>query len=118
MLGILLTALGFGALAFGSGTTFVIGTVIVWTFGEMITFPVATAFVADIAPPGRTGEYMGAFSSVLSMALVVGPWLGVAALDRLGPTIMWSGVLGCGLIAVGAVAVAREPARELLGDPL
>jgi predicted MFS family arabinose efflux permease len=116
MAGIFLTALGFGALAFGAGTAFIIGTVVLWTFGEMITFPVSTAYVADIAPPGRNGEYMGAFSSVLSLGLVVGPWLGVAALDRFGPTIMWSGVLVCGLIAVGAVALTREPARELSGD--
>jgi MFS family permease len=105
----LLTALGFGSLAFGSGTAFILGTVVIWTFGEMVTFPVSTAYVADIAPPGRMGEYMGAFSSVISLALVVGPWLGVAALDRFGPTIMWSGVLVCGLVAVGAVALTREP---------
>ena len=108
MLGILLTALGFGSLAFGSGTAFILGTVVIWTFGEMVTFPVSTAYVADIAPPGRIGEYMGAFSSVISLGLVVGPWLGVAALDRFGPTIMWSGVLVCGLVAVGAVALTRE----------
>jgi len=117
MLGILLTSLGFGALAFGSGTMFVLATVVVWTFGEMILFPVATAYVADIARPGKTGEYMGAFSSVLSSALVVGPWLGVAALDRFGPRITWSGVLLCGLIAVGAVALSRERAPELIGEP-
>ena len=117
MLGILLTSLGFGALAFGSGTMFVLATVVVWTFGEMILFPVATAYVADIARPGKTGEYMGAFSSVLSSALVVGPWLGVAALDRFGPRITWSGVLLCGLIAVGAVALRRERAPELIGEP-
>jgi MFS family permease len=117
MLGIFLTAAGFGALAFSGATAFVIGTVVIWTFGEMITFPVSTAYVADIAPPGRNGEYMGAFSSVMNLALVVGPWLGVAALDRFGPTIMWSGVLVCGLIAVGAVALTREPTPALFGDP-
>lgn len=116
MLGIFLTSLGFGALAFGSGTMFVLATVVIWTFGEMILFPVATAYVADIAPPGKNGEYMGAFSSVLSSALVVGPWLGVAALDRFGPKITWSGVLVCGLIAVGAVALSRERAPELIGE--
>jgi len=117
MLGIFFTALGFGSLAFGSSTAFIIGTVVIWTFGEMITFPVSTAYFADIAPPGRNGEYMGAFSSVLSLGLVVGPWLGVAALDRFGPTRMWSGVLVCGLAAVGFVALTHEPARERSGEP-
>jgi len=115
MLGILLTAVGFGALAFGASTAYIIGTVVIWTFGEMVTFPVSTAYVADIAPRGRIGEYMGAFSSVLSLALVVGPWLGVAALDRFGPMIMWSAVLVCGLVAVGFVALTHEPPREVTG---
>jgi predicted MFS family arabinose efflux permease len=107
-LGILLTATGFGALAFGSSTSFVIATVVIWTFGEMILFPVSTAYVADIAPPGRNGEYMGAFSSVISLALVVGPWLGVAALDRFGPVAMWSGVLVVGLAAAGALLLSKD----------
>ena len=115
MLGIFLTALGFGALAFGASTAFIVGTVVIWTFGEMVTFPVSTAYVADIAPTGRIGEYMGAFSSVLSLGLVVGPWLGVALLDRFGPRIMWSSVLVCGLVAVGFVALTHEPPREASG---
>jgi MFS family permease len=112
MLGVLLTAVGFGSLAFGSSTAFVIATVVVWTFGEMITFPVATAFVADIAPSGRNGEYMGAFSSVISLALVVGPSAGVAALDRFGPGRMWSGVLGVGIIAVAVLFLAKPHAPD------
>jgi len=115
MLGIFLTALGFGALGFGASTAFIVGTVVIWTFGEMVTFPVSTAYVADIAPPGRIGEYMGAFSSVLSLGLVVGPWLGVAMLDRFGPRIMWSSVLVCGLVAVGFVALTHESPKEPSG---
>ena len=40
--------------------------------------------VAELAPAGRTGEYMGTFASTFSLALIVGPWLGVALLDRFG----------------------------------
>jgi len=83
-----------------------------WTFGEMITFPVGTAYVADIAPPGRNGEYMGAFATMFSLSLVVGPWAGVAALDRFGAKPMWLGVLVCGFVAMGAIALTREPSRD------
>jgi predicted MFS family arabinose efflux permease len=112
LLGILLTAIGFGGLAFSTNATFIIATVVMWTFGEMITFPVGTAYVADIAPPGRNGEYMGAFSTMFSLALVIGPWAGVAALDRFGPKPMWLGVLACGLVAMAAIASTREPSRS------
>jgi len=114
--GIVLTAVGFGAVGLSTSSAFIIGTVVVWTFGEMIVFPVATAYVADIAPPGRNGEYMGAFSSVISLALVLGPWLGVAALDRFGPVLMWSGVLVVGLLAGLALLLSKEKPSSALSS--
>jgi len=110
MLGMLLTAIGFGAMGLAHSVGAIAATVVIWTFGEMISFPVGTAYVADIAPPGRNGEYMGAFSSTFSMSMVVGPWAGVAALDRFGPSLMWSGVFVSGLVAAAVVALLHEPA--------
>ena len=111
-LGMLLTAIGFGAIGLAHGVTALVATVVIWTFGEMITFPVSTAYVADIAPEGRNGEYMGAFSSTFSLSMVLGPWAGAAALDRFGPSVMWTGVFLCGLIATGVIALSREPGTE------
>ena len=92
-----LVAIGFGALAVARAPLAIALTVVVWTFGEMIYFPTATAHVAELAPSGRTGEYMGAFASTFSLALIVGPWLGVALLDRFGAPITWSAMFVCGL---------------------
>jgi MFS family permease len=113
-IGMLLTAIGFGAMGLAHGVFAIVVTVIIWTFGEMITFPVGTAYVADIAPPGRNGEYMGAFSSTFSLAMVVGPWAGAAALDRFGPSLMWTGVFICGLIATGFITFSREPVMHVI----
>jgi MFS family permease len=113
MLGMLLTAIGFGAIGFSHGVPALAATIVIWTFGEMITFPVGTAYVADIAPAGRNGEYMGAFSSTFSLSMVLGPWAGAAALDRFGPSVMWTGVFICGLIATGVVALSGEPSVAL-----
>ena len=112
MLGMLLTAIGFGAMGLAHGVAAIAATVVIWTFGEMISFPVGTAYVADIAPPGRNGEYMGAFSSTFSMSMVFGPWAGAAALDRFGPSVMWSGVFLSGLLAAAVVALLHEPATH------
>jgi MFS family permease len=111
-LGMLLTAIGFGAIGLAHKVTALVATVVIWTFGEMITFPVSTAYVADIAPEGRNGEYMGTFSSTFSLSMVLGPWAGAAALDRFGPSVMWTGVFLCGLIATGVIALSREPGIE------
>jgi len=112
MLGVLLFAIGFGALGIVHGAMAIAATVVIWTFGEMVFFPVSTAYVADLAPPGRSGEYMGAYSSTISLALIVGPWAGTAALDHFGPSVVWAGVFACGLVAVGVVGLSRQPRAD------
>src|SRR4029079_17928368 len=57
-LGALLFGAGFGSMALATGPLSLAATVVVWTFGEMILFPGASAYVADISPPARRGEYM------------------------------------------------------------
>ena len=81
-LAIALVAIGFGALGLARTPLAIAGTVVIWTFGEMIFFPTSTAYVSELAPAGRTGEYMGAFSATFSLALIVGPWMGATLLDR------------------------------------
>jgi predicted MFS family arabinose efflux permease len=107
MLGALFTAVGFGATGLVHAPFGLAMTVALWTFGEMIFFPASTAYVADIAPPGRNGEYMGIFAGMLSLSLIVGPWAGTAALDRFGPGVMWTGVLLFGLLGVAIVGLVR-----------
>jgi predicted MFS family arabinose efflux permease len=104
-----LIAVGFGALAVAKGPVAIAITVVIWTFGEMMFFPTSTAYVAQLAPPGRTGEYMGAFSSTFSLALIVGPWLGTMLLDRVGAPVTWSVMLALGLAAATLIAFAPRP---------
>lgn len=99
-----LIAVGFGALAVARSVGAIGLTVVIWTFGEMIYFPTATAQVAHLAPEGRTGEYMGAFSSTFSLALIVGPWMGATLLDRIGGPFTWLVMLAFGLVAAGLAA--------------
>ena len=104
-LGALLFGAGFGAMVFASGFLTVAATVVVWTFGEMILLPASGAYVADIAPVERRGEYMGLYTMSFAVALAVGPGLGAGAFDRFGAASVWGGafVLGC----VSAAMMAR-----------
>jgi MFS family permease len=106
-LGTALIGIGFGVLGATNTVIPIMGTVVIWTFGEMIFFPTAAAYVAELAPDGRRGEYMGAFSSTFSLALIVGPWAGVAILDRFGGPVVWGVTLLCGLIAAAIVGLGR-----------
>jgi len=97
--GALLVGLGFAAMSLTSGFWSVAFTVVIWTFGEMILFPSMAAYMADIAPPERRGQYMGMFQMTFSLALALGAWLGVAVLEQFGANTLWIGTLFAGILS-------------------
>lgn len=109
VLGAALCAAGFGALVLASGPVGVILTVVVWTFGEMIFFPVSATYASELAPPGRQGAYMGAYSMSWGLAFTVGPALGTALMDRFGAAALWSAMLAVGLASAGMMAALTRP---------
>ena len=107
-LGALLVGIGFGGMAFGGGVFWLAATVVVWTFGEMILLPASAAYVSDIAPPARSGAYMGLYTMGFSVAFAIGPLLGVQAMERFGPGSVWIGTFICGCITATMVWYLRE----------
>jgi MFS family permease len=107
-LGALLVGLGFGGLAFGGGVFWLAATIVVWTFGEMILLPASAAYVSDIAPPERSGAYMGLYTMGFSVAFAIGPLLGVQAMERFGPRSVWIGTLICGCVTATMMWVPRK----------
>jgi predicted MFS family arabinose efflux permease len=110
MLGALLTAGGFGALAFLHGRLAIWATVVVWTFGEMTLMPAMSDHVAHLAPPGRRGEYMGLYSMAVSVAFTLGPWFGLLLLGRYGAPALWIFMGLSGMVSVlGFARVVSAP---------
>lgn len=58
-LGRVLIGLGFGLTALATSGWGCAATVALWSLGEMVNQPVASAYVADIAPALRRGRYQG-----------------------------------------------------------
>ncbi|MGH9745296.1 MAG: MFS transporter [Candidatus Acidiferrales bacterium] len=98
-LGALLYAIGFGSFALVSRPEHIFAAVIVWTFGEMILLPGSSAYAAEIAPPGRRGEYMGLYTMSFSIAFSLGPFLGAELLQRWGPHGLWGAAFVSGIIS-------------------
>jgi predicted MFS family arabinose efflux permease len=98
-LGALLIGAGFGAMALATGFWSITLTVVIWTFGEMIFFPGTAAYMADIAPAERRGQYMGMFQMTFSLAFASGTWLGVALLDQFGAFSLWTGTFFAGVLS-------------------
>lgn len=108
----LLIGAGYGALGLARAPLPIALTVVVWTFGEMMFYPAATAYVAELAPTGRTGEYMGALSGAFSLALIVGPWAGAVLLERAGAPTTWAIMFACGVVGAVTVVVTQSGLRD------
>ncbi|MEO5580659.1 MAG: MFS transporter [Gemmatimonadaceae bacterium] len=113
--GALLFAIGSGILAFATAAALVVIAIVIWTFGEMMLFPQASAYVAEIAPPSRRGEYMGAYSLAFSLAFAVAPWAGTVGLTYLGPRTLWLLVFAIG--AASALLMLRVSANPPSASP-
>lgn len=98
-LGALLIALGFGTTGWATGLPFLAITVALWTFGEMVLLPATSETVAVLAPASQRGEYMGLYSFAWTVALTLGPWLGLKARPHLVPSLFWG---LCGLVATAS----------------
>ncbi|MGW3327445.1 MFS transporter [Streptomyces virginiae] len=120
-----LVAVGFGANAVAAGPWAYAAALVVWTVGEMLLVPQASAFLVRHAPPGRAGSYQGAYGFVWNLGLVVGAPVGMAVLQTWGSAALWTGALLLGLAAATAHALtmlrtrrrARRPGRRSLIGP-
>ncbi len=96
-------ALGYGSVGIFSGFHFFVVAVIVVTLGEILMSPPSLTLTAQLAPPGRTGRYMGIFSFFVASGWSFGPLYGGVVLDRLGghPALAWIVISSLALVAAG-----------------
>ena len=103
-----LCTVGFGALAFLTTYLGIVATVVVWTFGEMILFPSTAAYVSELAPPERRGEYMGFYSMTFGIGFTLGPWAGLNVLEAAGARTLWMACLFAGALSTLLLARIRS----------
>lgn len=115
--GIALTGLGFFLTQFATSVWPLAVTVVVWTLGEVISAPVSSAYVADLAPPSMRGRYTGTHGLTFSLSFVLAPALG-GWLYSMGPGVLFTvcGVLG--LVAAGLVLVPVHGPERPVADHL
>jgi predicted MFS family arabinose efflux permease len=112
-IGALFSTLGFAALAVARSVPAVVGTVLLWTFGEMVLFPATAAYFSEISPPSQRGEYLGFYTMVFGVAFTAGPWLGTVVLENWGGVALWMLCLpvgGLSVWALGRISAHAGPA--------
>ncbi|MEZ4765955.1 MAG: MFS transporter [Calditrichia bacterium] len=107
--GVVFFYLGFALLPLGSGIVFIAFTVVMWTIGEMLIFPVVAGFVAQRASERHRAKYMGLFSLGFGVSFVIGPTLGTWAYAVVGANEFWYCVGAVGFITLtGFMLVDRR----------
>ncbi|MBA4148926.1 MAG: MFS transporter [Verrucomicrobia bacterium] len=109
--GYLLIGVGFALTGVSQSIVAFSFVVVVFTIGEMISFPVLSAYVADLAPPEFRGRYMGAFGLSWAVALIGGPAAGLLLFGK-HPIFLWTACGFMGVIAAVIVLSLPRPVRQ------
>ena len=109
-LGYILTGVGFAMNAVAHTIFALWIAMTVFTFGEMISQPTASAYIARLAPERMRGRYMGVLGLAWNGAGILGPQLGFR-LFAIDPMLVW---LVCGLLGLLAAGVILRAGRVRL----
>ena len=107
-IGFLLSGLGYTLNAFAHTIPALVLCMIIFTLGEVIAMPMASAYLADLAPPEMRGRYMGVSGLTWATALILGPALGMK-LYTTNPAAYWT---ICAALGVFAAAVIWRVTRK------
>jgi MFS family permease len=115
--GMLLVGLGYGAYAFCQGAlAFGLATA-VWSLGEIVFMPVASATVAALSPAALRGRYQGAWSLAIGLGMTASPVLGSTLMGRLGAPALWASCLAVSVPAAAAFAGLGPALRRRCAAP-
>jgi MFS family permease len=107
--GFLLLGLGFGLNAFAGTVLAYFLTMTLFTLGEMISSPVAQAYVSNLAPAALRGRYMGVSDLPHSLGVIAGPVLGSLIFQH-NPAMLWAACAVLGLLS--ALTILRMGRTE------
>jgi MFS family permease len=99
-IGVLFFFSGMALIPFGKSFGFVAFTVVLWTIGEMLIFPVVPGYVAQRANDKNRGKYMGMYSLGFGISFSLGPIIGTWAYSNVGAVEMWYWIALLGLITM------------------
>lgn len=111
--GLVVTGVGVSITGAGSGLSWYLGASVVVVVGEILFYGPAQTFVAELAPAGRQGSYLGLWGSTAGLSTLIAAAAGGAIVAIGGLTLLWETCALAGIAAACAcVPVARRAARR------
>jgi MFS family permease len=106
--GYVIIGAGFALNHFARTVPALAACMIIFTLGEMVTMPMVSAYVANLAPAHMRGRYLGVSSLTWSVALILGPGLGMK-LFAFNQPVYWLAGGAMSLVAAGIMLIATKP---------
>jgi MFS family permease len=107
-IGYVLIGVGFALNGAASGVLFLLFAMTVLTIGEMISMPVSSAYVAQLAPEHMRGRYMGLLNMNWSLASIIAPPIAFRLLEA-NPMYLW---ISCGALGSAAALTMITVGRK------
>ncbi|WP_051781616.1 MULTISPECIES: MDR family MFS transporter [unclassified Streptomyces] len=112
-LGVGLVGVGMNLYVAGPGMAMFVIATVVWTVGEMIGTPTASAWPGKVAPAHLRGRYIAASAFPMQIGYAVGPVIGIAAWQASAASVWWlCGALTAVAVVVTLIGMAEAPADE------
>ncbi len=106
--GSLLLFTGFAILPFAQSFSYALFTVLIWSIGEMLVFPMMAGVIANRASDANRGKYMGLLSFNFALAFVIGPVIGSSIYSNFGGDMLWFAAGGAGIIVWASILFAAR----------
>jgi predicted MFS family arabinose efflux permease len=112
--GAFLVGAGLALLPFGPPYAIAVAAMVILTVGEMLAMPISNTVVAERAGRGQVGRYMGIYTLAFSTAFVIGPVVGTAVYESIGPDALWFGIGGIGVfLGIGFASLSKSLRRGI-----
>ncbi|PWK72238.1 putative MFS family arabinose efflux permease [Streptomyces sp. CG 926] len=112
-LGVGLVGVGMNLYVAGPGMAMFVIATVVWTVGEMIGTPTASAWPGKVAPAHLRGRYIAASAFPMQIGYAVGPVIGIAAWQASAASVWWlCGALTAVAVVVTLIGMVEPPADK------
>ncbi|MFG1626590.1 MFS transporter [Kribbella sp. NPDC049227] len=97
-IGNLIVGIGLALTGFATDMVLLSATVLIWTFGEMVTSTYSQAYLGSLAPPQMVGRYQGLHGVAYTIGTGAGPLIG-GAVYAIAPWALWALIGAAGLLS-------------------
>jgi MFS family permease len=115
IIGIVISAAGIAGFAMSQDGWWVIAMVLLFSLGEMSASPTKMRYVANIAPPGRKGLYLGYVNATVGIGWTIGSLISGAMYERDGDKVVLARRYLVDKLGHDPTEVANLPKDDVLG---